>query len=241
MNVVIDPDAREWTDLILDSGLSVSGTNLLLGRGARVLSGGLAAEEAPPATYESPDLVLMTRADLTMDQPTATSTGLPDESVDLVVIRSAYEGISELADVFTEAARVLRPGAGVFIADYNPWAVARTTPQTYPHRYLTMMFPEVEAQLKARHPNAVDISIAAVRTGFRDIDGWDVEDFVNHFEDYGDHQEWVAQGGWRGFDLLDADQQAALVAAVPAAMRQVAPNDLIRESEPWTVARGHKG
>ena len=100
MNVVIDPDARERTDLILDSGLSVTGTTVIMGPGARILSGGLAAEDGAPTAFESPRFVLMTRADLSIDDPQPSATGLPDESVDLVVMRSAWTGVAELEAVF---------------------------------------------------------------------------------------------------------------------------------------------
>ncbi len=241
MNIVVDPDAREWTDLVLDSGLSVTGTNLVLGPGALVLAGGMAAEDAPPATFESAEYVLMTPGELAphVGQPTALQTGLPDDSVDLVVMRSAYHDITSMEKTFGEVARVLRRSGGVFIADYSPRALAGSTPQNHPSRLLTLMFPHVEAQLKMRHPGSVDIAIAAVRAGFRDIDGWDVEDFVTHFEDYDDHVAWVAQGGWRGMEYLTDEQRDELLAVVRAEMPRIAPNNLIRESEPWTVARGY--
>lgn len=243
MNTVVDPDAREWTDLVLDSGLSVTGTNLILGPGALVMAGGMAAEDAPDAVFESPEFVIMSRTgvETSLDRPSATGTGLPDASVDLVVMRSAYRGIMEMTKAFGEAARILRSGGGFFVADYSPSALAGSSLQAHPSRLLTMMFPEVADRLASRHPNSVDIAIAAVRAGIRDIDGWDVEDYVMHFEDYEDHQLWVAQGGWRGFEFLNEEQKAALVAALPATMRRIAPNNLIRESEPWTVARGYKG
>ncbi len=243
MNTLVDPDAREWTDLVLDSGLSVTGTNVILGPGALVMAGGMAAEDAPDAVFESPEFVVMSRTGVEtgLDRPSATGTGLPDASVDLVVMRSAYRGIMEMTKAFGEAARILRSGGGFFVADYSPSALAGSSLQAHPSRLLTMMFPEVADRLASRHPNSVDIAIAAVRAGIRDIDGWDVEDYVMHFEDYEDHQLWVAQGGWRGFEFLTDEQKAALVAALPATMRRIAPNNLIRESEPWTVARGYKG
>lgn len=242
MNTLVDPDAREWTDLVLDSGLSVTGTNVILGEGALVMAGGMAAEGAPDAVFESLDFVVMSRTgvEVGIDRPSPVSFGLPDASVDLVVMRSAYRGIMEMAASFNEAVRVLRSGGGLFIADFSPSALEGSSIQARPSRLLTMMFPEIADRLAALHPNSVDIAIAAVRAGVRDIDGWDVEDFVMHFEDYEDHQLWVAQGGWRGFELLSETQKGELLAALPSAMRRIAPNNLIRESEPWTVARGFK-
>ena len=61
-------------------------------------------------------------------------TGLPDESVDLVVSRSVLEHLSAPADVFHELHRVLRPGGRFVFLTPNRWDYASIGALAIPNR-----------------------------------------------------------------------------------------------------------
>ncbi len=225
-----------WTELIVNLDLPPNGEILLAGDGAADIQLPVGAGQR----FDTGSVVLVTRGAAPAGDATAAATGLDDDSLDLVVLRDAAGSVTHLTDLLTEAYRILKPGGGILLTEFDAGTLLDSRPQRYPQLILSNLHPEVGEYLVRRHPRQMDIAMALVRAGFRDGDAYPLDFPIGHFRDYETYVDSVAVEGWRGMDQISAEDLDALLEQLPGLMKSVAPAGEFFDVEPITVARAYK-
>ena len=225
-----------WSELIVSLDLPPTGEILLAGDGAADIELPIGAGQR----FDTGALVLVTRGAAPPDDATPTQTGLEPDSLDLMVMRDAAGSLTHLTAVLAEAYRVLKPGAGILITEFDAVTLLDSHPQKYPQLLLSNLHPQVADYLRARHPRQIDIGMALVRAGFKDGDAYTLDFPIGYFRDYEAYADSVAVEGWRGMDQISAEDLDALLEQLPDLMRSVAPSGEFFDVEPITVARAYK-
>lgn len=225
-----------WSELIHGLDLPESGEILLAGDDV----GSVKLPAFGSKRFEVGDLVLVTRGDAPPADASAESTGLSDNQLDLVLLRDAFGSVRRLSRVLREAYRILKPGGGVMITEFDAETLLEARPQQYPQRLLSELHPEVGEYLQRHHPRAMDVAMSLVSTGFRDGEAYTLDFPLGHFTDYQTYSDWVATNGWRGMDqIAEADRQA-LLDGLPKLMRSIAPAGEFFDVEPVGITRAYK-
>jgi len=227
---------RMWSDLIVDLDLPQTGEILLAGD--NVDSVKLPAFGSK--LFESGNLVLVTKGEALSPDARADSTGLADNQLDLVLLRDAFGSIMSLGPVMREAFRILKPGGGVMITEFDADTMLDSRPQQYPQKLLSDLHPQVAGYLRQRHPRPMDIAMALVSAGFKDGDAYILDFPLGHFTDYQIYADSVAAGAWRGLDQVSGEDRQAVLDQLPSLMRSVAPTGDFFDAEPISVARACK-
>ncbi len=225
-----------WSELILGLDLAPGGEILMAG----VDVSGIQLPEGAGQRWTNGELVTITRGDPPSETATTLATGLDSGAMDLVILRDAAGSHRRLPKVLQEAYRVLKPGAGLLITELNAEALLESTPQHYLQRLLSQAHPEVGEHLLKTHPPALDLAIELVRTGFRDADSYSLDFPLGHFRDVQAHTDFVAVDGWRGLEMLSADDRDLFLLDLPGLVGQIVPGTDFFDLEPVTVARGFK-
>lgn len=225
-----------WTDLIVDLDLPETGEILLAGENID----GVDLPAFGSKRFEIGEIVLVTRGAAPPSDASADSTGLADNQLDLVLLRDAFGSVTRLTRVLGEAYRILKPGGGVMVTEFDAGALLESPPQHYPQRILSELYPSVATYLRDRHPRPMDIAMALVSTGFRDGDAYSLDFPLGHFRDFQDYADSVAKTGWRGIDQISAEERQALLDGLPSLMRSVAPAGDFFDVEPISVTRAYK-
>jgi SAM-dependent methyltransferase len=225
-----------WSDLIVSLDLPPSGEILLLGDDVAHIELPVGAGQR----FDNGNLVLVTRGGAPVPEATALDTGLEPDRLDLVILRDAAGSVENLRRVLLEAFRILKPGGGVMLTEFDASTLLDSRPQRYPQLLLSNLYPRVGEYLRSRHPRQMDIGRTLVKTGFRDGDAYSLDFPLGHFSDYGTYVDSVAVEGWRGMDQLTAEELDDLLEQLPGLMKSVAPAGEFDDVEPVTVARAYK-
>ncbi len=210
---------------ILLAGDAISDVDLPVGSGRR---------------FDTGSMVLITRGEAPPEGSTITDTGLEDGRLDLVILRDAAGSVTRLVRILNEAYRILKPGGGIMLTEFDAETLLDSRPQKYPQLLLATMYPRIGAQLRHRHPRQMDIGMGLVRAGFKDADAYQIDFPIGHFTDYQTYADFVAVEGWRGMEDLTPDERQTLLDRLPELMRAVAPAGEFDDVEPVTVARAYK-
>ena len=227
---------RMWRELIVGLNLPPAGEILLAGED-------VANIELPVGAgtrVEAGQLVLVTRSRTLPADAAPTATGLDADSLDLVILRDAAGSVPNLRRVLAESYRILKPGAGVMVIEFDAATLLDSRPQQYPQLLLSNMYPSVGEYLLHRHPRQMDIGMALVKAGFKDGDSYSLDLPLGHFHDHQTYVDSVAVEGWRGMEQLSAEQLDNLLDQLPGLMKAVAPAGEFDDLEPTTVARAYK-
>ena len=225
-----------WSELIL--GLDLPETGEILLAGDQVGSVKLPAFGSK--RFEVGDVVLVTRGEAPPADASAESTGLADNQLDMVLLRDAFGSVTRLSRVLREAYRILKPGGGVMITEFDAETLLQSRPQQYPQRLLSELHPAVGRYLQSRHPRPMDIAMSLVSSGFKEGDAYTLDFPLGHFTDYQTYADSVAANGWRGMDQIEEADRRALLNDLPALMRSIAPAGEFFDVEPVGVARAYK-
>ncbi|MGI9648583.1 MAG: methyltransferase domain-containing protein [Acidimicrobiia bacterium] len=225
-----------WSELILGLDLPETGEILLAGDDV----GSVALPAFGSKRFEIGELVLVTKGQPPPADASPESTGLADDQLDMVLLRDAFGSVTRLSRVLGEVYRILKPGGGVLITEFDAETLLESRPQQYPQRLLSDLHPAVGEYLQRRHPRAMDIAMSLVSTGFREGDAYTLDFPLGHFTDYQTYVDSVAAKGWRGMDqIAEADRQA-LLSDLPSLMPTIAPGGEFFDVEPVGVARAYK-
>lgn len=225
-----------WSELIVSLELATSGEILMAGPD-------LAGIDLPAGAgkrWSNGELVMVTRFEAPGEDASITATGLEDDRCDLVLLRDAFGSLRAVPGVLTEVYRILKPGAGVLISEFNAVALFEGPPQRYPQRLLSDLYPPIGKHLLTVHPPSEAIAMELVRTGFKDADSYSLDMPIGHFRDYESHADFVAVEGWRGMELLGSEERESFLELLPSLMKSAAPAGEFDDLEPVTVARGYK-
>ncbi len=225
-----------WSDLIVSLDLPPSGEILMLGDDVATIELPVGAGRR----FDVGNLVLVTRGEAPQPDATALETGLESDRLDLVILRDAAGSVENLRRVLIEAYRVLKPGGGVMLTEFDAATLLDSRPQQYPQLLLSNLYPRVGQHLLRRHPRQMDIGMALVKTGFKDADAYSLDFPLGHFRDFQAYADSVAVEGWRGMDQLTAEELDFVLDQLPELMKTVAPAGEFDDVEPVTVARGYK-
>ena len=225
-----------WRDLIIGLDLPPAGEILLVGDD-------IADVDLPVGSgqrYDTGSLVLITRGGAPPDDAKMPDTGLESDSLDLVILRDAAGSVTRLVSTLFEAFRILKPGGGLMLKEFDAETLLDSRPQKYPQLLMSQMYPRVAAYLRHRHPRQMDIGMALIKAGFKDADSYMLDSPVGHFSDFQAYADWVAVEGWRGMDELTPDERQSLLDQLPELMKSVAPAGEFDDVDPVTVARAYK-
>ena len=225
-----------WSELIVGLELPSAGEILLAGEAADDVELPIGSSRR----FDTGSLVLVTQGEAPPDGATLADTGLPANSLDLVIMRDAAGSVVRLDKSLQEIYRILRPGGGLMLTEFDAETMLDSRPQKYPQLLLSVMYPRVGVYLRHRHPRQMDIGPALVRAGFRDADAYQIDFPLGHFTDYETYVDSVAVEGWRGMDELTPDERRALLDELPELMKVVAPAGEFDDVEPVTVVRAYK-
>lgn len=225
-----------WSDLIVGLDLPSTGEILLAGDGAADIELPVGAGQR----FDTGSMVVVTRGDAPPEDATAADTRMEPDSLDLVILRDASGSLTHLAAVLTEAYRILKPGAGILVTEFDADTLLDSRPQKYPQLMLSNIHPHVADYLRKRHPRQMDIAMALVRTGFKDGDAYTLDFPIGYFRDYQAYADSVAVEGWRGMDQISAEELDSMLEQLPGLMKAVAPAGEFFDVEPITVARAYK-
>jgi SAM-dependent methyltransferase len=225
-----------WSDLVVSLDLPPSGEILLAGDDVASIELPVGAGQR----FDTGNLVLVTRGEAPPADGTASVTGLEADRLDLVILRDASGSLQHLRAVLLEAFRILKPGGGLMLTEFDAATLLDSRPQRYPQLLLSNLYPRVGDYLRLRHPRQMDIGMSLVKTGFKDGDSYSLDFPLGHFTDYQTYADSVAVEGWRGMDQLNAEELDYLLEQLPELMKPVAPAGEFDDVEPVTVARAYK-
>lgn len=225
-----------WSELIVGLDLATSGEILMAGPGVA----GIDFPTGAGSRWSNGELVVVTRGESPPEDASIRATGVEDNRFDLVVLWDAFGSLGAVPSVLSEVYRVLKPGAGVLISEFNVVALLEAPPQRYPQRLLSDIHPPIGEHLRAVHPPSEAIAMELVRTGFKDADSYGLDFPLGHFRDYEAHADFVAVDGWRGMELLTPEERESFLELLPELMKSAAPAGEFDDLEPVTVARGYK-
>ena len=182
-------------------------------------------EDAIARADEHPDL-RFTVAD-------AAATGIPDGTVDLVFQRALVHHLGDLRPVFTEAWRILAPGARLMVQDRTMDDVLRPGSPQHIRGYFFELYPRLVTFEAARRPNADSIETALSAAGFTDVQTAQIPE---RRRAYGSFDELVsdlkARTGRSILHELSDDELHDLVAFIG---QKLDANEGIEEIDHWTA------
>ena len=225
-----------WSDLIIGLDLPPAGEILLAGDD-------IADVDLPVGSghrYDTGSLVLITQGEAPSDGASMPNTGLESDSLDLVILRDAAGSLTRLVNTLFEAFRILKPGGGLMLKEFDAETLLDSRPQRYPQLLMSQMYPRVAAYLRHRHPRQMDIGMSLIKAGFKDADSYVIDAPVGHFDDFQKYADWVAVEGWRGMDELTPDERQSLLDRLPDLMKSVAPAGEFDDVDPVIIARAYK-
>lgn len=225
-----------WRDTLASLGTERAQEVLVAGRNVHAL-----AEELPsPTSDEARGLAVLGPASFPVP-PDATpmATGLPDASMDVVVMLSAWSGLVEVGHVVREAGRVVRPGGTVWLGEPDLDVLTRSMPATYRAGLLYQAHPGVGAAVRAGVVTSGDLGVGLVRAGLRDVTVLHRDIPLASFATSADAVEAVRAGIWPGIGLLSPQELDDLLDSVRVSLRPPVRFPVV-DFEPWTLVRGRR-
>lgn len=107
--------------------------------------------------------------DVTFCEGDASSTGIPDNSVDIAFSRAVIHHLAELGPAFAEAHRILRPGGTLIVQDRTIEDVEHPPSSEHLRGYFFEVFPRLLDTERARRPVTADVTECLRDTGFTGV------------------------------------------------------------------------
>ena len=232
--------APEWVSIFAELDVAPGDSVLIAGDRAGLVAEELARTGSPPIASTGARLALLSESgESAIDDGTPGATGLPDDSIDTLIVRHAWNGIRECGPVLSEAERILRPGGTIVAADLDWRRLLDAAPLRYPARILYDLRPGLAARLAAESVTPAELGMLVTRE-FRHVHGIDIDETLGIFPDAAAYSRMLRRHGWRGMEFLDDDDAARILDEATAATARIAAGGGVIEREPWRVLAGTK-
>jgi SAM-dependent methyltransferase len=175
---------------------------------------------------------------VTFRSGTATDTGLPDASADVVFARALIHHLPDLRAFAAEAARLLRPGGVLLVQDRTPDDVRQPGGVDHPRGWLFEVHPQLLAVEDSRRLTSEAVTVAL--SGWHDVTAtslWEVR------RRYASRDDYLAEIRSRtGRSILHELDDGELDQLVGALCRRLPAGPLV-EQDRWTfwAARRPRG
>ncbi|NNC74106.1 MAG: hypothetical protein HKN93_01215 [Acidimicrobiia bacterium] len=218
--------------------MNTHGVTVVVGAQAVRLADSLQGSGVHPIAGASDEVVVCAAEEgYDLESATPASTGLPDDSADLVVLAHAWSGRTDVEPALVEAVRIARPGAAVVVCELDVGRILRSRPAQYPSVLLYTAEPAAAALVMDQHPDPGLLELTAVRAGIREGEVTRFERTVRQAP-VDEYLADVAVRGWRGADVVDAAEADAVLARLEPIVSRLARDGVYTETEPWVVVRG---
>lgn len=172
-----------------------------------------------------------------LTQGTADRTGLPDDSVELVLERALIHHIpaEALPDVFREAQRILRPGGLLIVQDRAPEDCLLPGSREHLRGYWFEKYPRLCELEAGRRHDAAAIRKALEASGFSIVEETQLWEVRKSYASYSDYREELLSRKGRSIlhELSDAELQD--LADAVAAGSGFEANEPVEERDRWTI------
>lgn len=168
----------------------------------------------------------------------ATATGLPDASFDIVFSRALIHHLPELEPAFAEAYRILVPGGTLIVQDRTIEDVLHPATPTHLRGYFFERFPRLLDIERERRPASAGVAGALHEAGFLDTGSSTLSEPRRRYASVTDlQQDLSARTGRSILHALDDDELDDLIAHITSRVGDSLP---IHEADSWTVWKGTK-
>ena len=212
-----------------------------VGQDVAVVVGGPPAEaiaEAVPMAVadEVAGLAILGSGPSLAADATPSSTGLPTDTADAVMMLAAWRSPEELRSVVAEARRVLAPGGRLILGEVDVDALLTATVAT---RRSSLLYRRYRSPILASLPGDRPVAapaFALLRGGFGSIESATVDLPVGVFSTPGAYVEAVLAGVWPGIGIVPPHERTALEGEILESLRGTAFP--LTEYQPWSLAYG---
>lgn len=218
--------------------LATDSTIAVAGESAASLAEDLVRNGSAPLSVEADQFALLSDA---LDPPTAGRIrDLPDESVDLVILRRAWRARADVAEALSTAVRAVRPGGEVIATDIDVNQLLAGPSPRYPVRLLYLAEPMAAAGLRSSTVAPGVLGIKAVRAGLEGVESLTFDDDRGTYETIADFWSAVQKRGWRGAAWVSQDRSRSLFEDVARSMAGAHPAGWAVDREPWYAVIGRR-
>ena len=218
--------------------LGVESTIAIAGEAAAELAEDMVRNGSAPLTVEADQFALLSDA---LDPPTVGRIrDLPDESVDLVILRRAWKSRTDVAAALAAAVRAVRPGGEVIATDIDVNQLLAGPSPRYPVRLLYLAEPEAASNLVSSTVAPAVLGSEAVRAGLGDVESLTYDDDRGVYEGIAELWSAVQRRGWRGAAWVSQDRSRSLFEDVARSMAGAHPAGWAVDREPWYAVIGRR-
>lgn len=210
----------------------------IAGESAAAVGEVFAAAGGPPLVLESDHFAFLSR---NSGVPSAARVrDLPEDSVDLVVLRRAWRSPVEVGTAIAIGRDRVVPGGEVIAADLDVNRLLAGPSSRYPSRLLYLAAPEASVGLRASTASPALLSAEAVRASLGPVDMITYDDVRGDHETIGALWDAIRQRGWRGAAWTPSDRQAEVMETAASSLASAVPSGRVRDLEPWYAVVGPK-
>lgn len=168
----------------------------------------------------------------------AASTGIPDNSVDVVFSRAVIHHLPELDPACAEARRILKPGGTVIVQDRTADDVMLPPSPEHLRGYFFDVFPRLLDTERRRRPSTGDITDCMRENGFTGVVTIPLSEQRVTYQSWSDlESDLRGRTGRSILHELDDDELDTLIGYIHGKVNGAFP---LTEVDRWTVWTGRK-
>jgi SAM-dependent methyltransferase len=218
--------------------LATDSTIAIAGESAAGLAEDLVRNGSAPLSVEADHFALLSDA---LDPPAVGRVrDLPDESVDLVILRRAWRSRADVAAALSTAVRAVRPGGEVIATDIDVNQLLAGPSPRYPIRLLYLAEPMAASGLRSSTVAPGVLGTEAVRAGLSGVESLTYNDDRGAYESIAEFWSEVQKRGWRGAAWVSQDRSRSLFEDVARSMAGAHPVGWAIDREPWYAVIGRR-